>query len=87
LCYVFQPYFIPILNEWGDLMSNDEFIITPKEDRTVTMTIRIERALQDKLDDLARQSNRSRNEIVNMALEYALKNVKFLDNSDQGGRN
>lgn len=31
------------------------------------------KALQDKLDELARQSNRSRNEIVNMALEYALK--------------
>lgn len=65
-------------------MSNEEFIITPKEDRTVTMTIRIEKALQDRLDELARQSNRSRNEIVNMALEYALKNVKFLDNGIQG---
>ena len=64
-------------------MSNEEFIITPKEDRTVTMTIRIEKTLQDKLDELARQSNRSRNEIVNMALEYALKNVKFLDSGDQ----
>jgi len=65
-------------------MSNEDFIITPKEDRTVTMTIRIEKVLQDKLDELARQSNRSRNEIVNMALEYALKNVKFLDSGDQG---
>jgi len=64
-------------------MSNEEFIITPKEDRTVTMTIRIEKALQDRLDELARQSNRSRNEIVNMALEYALKNVKFLDSGVQ----
>lgn len=34
-------------------MSNDEFIITPREDKTVTMSIRIERVLQEQLDELA----------------------------------
>lgn len=47
------------------------------------MTIRIERVMQDKLDDLAKQSHRSRNEIVNMALEYALRNAKFTDSTNQ----
>ncbi|XID90247.1 ribbon-helix-helix protein, CopG family [Paenibacillaceae bacterium WGS1546] len=63
-------------------MGNDDFIITPKEDKTITMTIRIERIMQEQLDELARRSNRSRNEIVNMALEYALKNAKFTDSTD-----
>ncbi|MFK7693055.1 ribbon-helix-helix protein, CopG family [Paenibacillus sp. HJGM_3] len=62
-------------------MNNDEFIITPREDKTVTMTIRIEKHVQEKLDELARKSNRSRNEIVNMALEYALKNARFIDST------
>ncbi|GIP33492.1 hypothetical protein J2TS4_27020 [Paenibacillus sp. J2TS4] len=63
-------------------MNSDEFIITPREDKTVTMSIRIEKVMQDQLDELARKSNRSRNEIINMALEYALKNVKFIDSTD-----
>lgn len=63
-------------------MSKDEFIITPREDKTVTMTIRIEKVAQEKLDELAQKSNRSRNEIVNMALEYALKNAKFIDSTE-----
>jgi len=66
-------------------MSNEDFIITPKEDKTVTMTIRIERAMQDQLDELAKRSNRSRNEIVNMALEYALRNAKFMDSTGRNG--
>lgn len=60
-------------------MNNDDFIITPKEEKSVTITIRIDKALQVKLDDLANKSNRSRNELINMALEYALKNVRFVN--------
>lgn len=59
-------------------MNNDDFIITPKEDKSVTITIRIDKALQLQLDELASKSNRSRNELINMALDYALKNVKFV---------
>ncbi|WP_084628853.1 MULTISPECIES: ribbon-helix-helix protein, CopG family [Paenibacillus] len=47
------------------------------------MSIRIEKILQEQLDELARKSNRSRNEIINMALEYALKNVKFIDSTNE----
>ncbi|TNJ63203.1 CopG family transcriptional regulator [Paenibacillus hemerocallicola] len=63
-------------------MSGDEFIVTRKEDsQTVTVTVRMEAAMQNKLEELARQSNRSRNELILMALEYALKNVKFVNNA------
>ena len=64
-------------------MSQDDFIITPKEDKSVTLTIRIDKSTQDQFDILAQKSNRSRNELINLALEYALRNAKFIQNTDQ----
>ena len=54
-----------------------KFIITPKEDTSVTMTIRIERALQEEYNDLAVKTNRSRNELICMALQYAIENMEL----------
>ena len=62
-------------------MSEKKFIITkktlPKEDTSVTMTIRIERVMQDQLDKIASETNRSRNEVINLALKYAIDNVNI----------
>ena len=58
----------------------EKFIITPKEDKTVTMTIRIDRALQEEYNELSIKTNRSRNELISMALRYALDNMEL-----QGG--
>lgn len=55
----------------------NKFIVTPKEDKTVTMTIRIDRTLQEKYNDLSSVSNRSRNELISMALRYALENMEL----------
>lgn len=55
----------------------DKFIITPKEDKTVTMTIRIDRSLQEKYNELSSKTNRSRNELICMALQYALDNMEL----------
>lgn len=62
---------------------SDKFIIKhksleSKEETTVTMTLRLDRELQQKYDDLANKSGRSRNELMNMALKYALDNIEFL---------
>lgn len=57
----------------------EKFIITPKEDKTVTMTIRIDRALQEEYSLLAAKTNRSRNELIGMALRYALDNMELKD--------
>lgn len=67
----------------GIIMSND-FIVRPKctdkkEDRSITMTIRLERELQEQYDDLSAKSGRSRNELMCMALRYALDNLKFVE--------
>ncbi len=61
----------------------EKFIVTPKEykkdDRYVTMTIRIERTLQEAYDDLSTKTNRSRNELMCMALRYAIDNMELKD--------
>lgn len=56
-----------------------KFVITPKEDKTVTMTIRIDRILQEEYNNLAAKTNRSRNELISMALRYALDNMELKD--------
>lgn len=54
----------------------NKFVITPKEDKSVTMTIRIDVALQEEYNKLAARTNRSRNELISMALQYALDNME-----------
>lgn len=55
----------------------EKFIITPKEDKTVTMTIRIDRTLQEEYNVLSAKTNRSRNELISMALRYALEHMEL----------
>ena len=65
---------------------SEKFIVTKKlptnNEKSVTFTIRIDRALQEKYDKLAFKSDRSRNELINLALEYALKNLEFVGNTE-----
>ena len=63
----------------GGICIMEKFIVTPKEDKTVTMTIRIDRALQEEYNDLAAKTNRSRNELISMALRYALDHMELKD--------
>lgn len=57
----------------------NKFVITPKEDKAVTMTIRIDKSLQEKYNELSAKTNRSRNELISMALQYALDNMEIKD--------
>lgn len=61
----------------------EKFIVRPKNRETkdsssVTMTIRISESLQAQYDVLSADSGRSRNELMNMALQYALDNLEFI---------
>lgn len=60
----------------------DKFIITPKDDKYVTMTIRTEKKIQEQYNDLSAKTNRSRNELINMALKYALDNMVITNETD-----
>lgn len=59
----------------------DKFVIKPKTSRSVTMTIRINAELNEKLDELALKTNRSRNEIINMSLRYAFENLELISDN------
>ena len=69
---------------------NDKLIITPKsesrEEKTVTMTIRIDRELQDKFDVLAAKTNRTRNELINTALNFAVERIELAENNEGDDR-
>lgn len=57
------------------------FVVLPKSSelkigKTKVLSIRIDLALQSKYDQLAKESGRSRNELICMALQYALDNLE-----------
>ncbi|HIX71859.1 MAG: CopG family transcriptional regulator [Clostridiales bacterium] len=55
--------------------TDNKLVITPKDDRYVTMTIRTEKRIQEEYNKLSARTNRSRNELISMALKYALDNM------------
>ena len=55
----------------------EKLIITPKEDKAVTMTIRIDKTLQDKYNELSARTKRSRNEMICIDLQYALEHMEL----------
>lgn len=57
----------------------EKFVVVPKEEKAVTMTIRIDKALQEAYNELSAKTNRSRNELIGMALQYALDNMEIKD--------
>ena len=57
----------------------ERFVITPKEDKTITMTIRIDKVLQEEYNQLSIKTNRSRNELICMALQYAFDHMELKD--------
>ena len=57
----------------------EKFVVVPKEEKAVTMTIRIDKALQEAYNELSAKTNRSRNELIGMALHYALDNMEIKD--------
>ena len=53
----------------------EKFIVKKLGDSTETLTVRLDSILLSEYDDLAKQSNRSRNELMVMALQFALDNL------------
>lgn len=57
----------------------DELKISKKTE-AVMFTIRVDRSLMEFYDDLAKKTNRSRNELIGMALEFAKDKIKIESN-------
>ena len=45
--------------------TDNKLVITPKDDKYVTMTIRTEKKIQEEYNKLSARTNRSRNELIN----------------------
>ena len=54
----------------------EELKIT-KRTEPVMFTIRVDKSIVDFYDDLAQKTNRSRNELIGLALEYAKDKIKI----------
>ena len=64
----------------------DQFVVKRKkpekrEEKSVVMTLRLDKELQEQFDKLAAQSDRSLNELMCMALRYALDHLVFIPES------
>ena len=59
-------------------MKNDPLIIKKRgEDGNRIITVRIREDTLTELDRLAAESNRSRNELINIILAYGVKNIEI----------
>lgn len=62
-------------------MSEDKLIIKPKKirgsDGYKTFSIRIKEEIVDSIDSISAQTGHSRNELIGIFLEYAVKNCKI----------
>ncbi|HIU58418.1 MAG TPA: CopG family transcriptional regulator [Candidatus Ornithomonoglobus merdipullorum] len=56
-----------------------KFVVTPKTERSVTVTVRIEMETYQRLEELVTKSGRSRNELINKAIKFALDNLEFTE--------
>ena len=60
-----------------------KFVITPKNERSVTFTVRLETELNNHIEEIASKSGRSRNELINKALKFAFDNLEFSTNNSK----
>lgn len=62
-------------------MSEEKLIIKPKRmrgsDGHKTFSIRIKEEIVDSIDSISNQTGHSRNELIGIFLEYAVKNCKI----------
>lgn len=71
-----------ITGEEASCLMDEKFVLNTKKDEKVIMTIRLEKSLQERFDHLAAVSERSRNEVIVMALRYALDHLEFVPNEE-----
>ena len=58
----------------------EKFTVRKLTERTISLTLRLDSELNRQLEELASKSNRSRNELINMSIKFALERCEFIDN-------
>lgn len=68
-------------------MANDDLILHPKkykgEDGYRVFSIRVKEKTIQRLDELSAQSNRSRNELIGLLLDYAMDRCVITDEKEK----
>ena len=59
------------------MKSDSEKLEISKRTQPVMFTIRVDKTIVDYYDNLAAETNRSRNELISMALEFAMEKIKI----------
>ena len=69
----------------GGNFVSEKFVICPKEDKCIVLSVRMERSYAEEFDRLSSISNYSRNKLICMALQYALEHVAFIPANEEPG--
>lgn len=65
---------------------NDKFVVAPRErgfGKSTVVSARLPDDMVKQLDDVAQKTGRARNEIIVMAVDYALKNLEIPEVAEQ----
>lgn len=69
-------------------MNRNELVVTVKqpkgEDGYRTFSVRLRESIVNQMDDISKETGRSRNELVGMFLEYALGHCKLEGSNGYG---
>ena len=71
------------------MKDSDKFVVKHKKleirkETTETITLRLDKDLLWDYDELAHKSDRSRNEVMNMALKFAIDRLTLVDKAGDG---
>lgn len=77
-CLILDIYlfYTLVYNKHKEVIFVEELKILKKTQPTM-FTIRVDKTIVDFYDKLAADTNRSRNEVISMALEHMMKNIKI----------
>ncbi len=66
-------------------MNDDRFIVSKAkgEDGYTIVSARLPQKLVERLDEAAKKSNRNRNQLITLALDFALRRLEIVNESDQ----
>ena len=64
-------------NVWRLYIAMDKLKITKNTDKSTVISIRINTKIIDKFDKVAEKTDRTRNELIGIALQYALDNMEL----------
>jgi len=83
LQYVIFVKYILYFSAAYDILSMEgapmKLVITKNKNESVNFSVRTTKEVLDRFDELSKLTNRTRNELVNMALQFSLEHMEIKD--------